>query len=190
MKIAAITQFKHGMLYEAMRRLGWDQAELARRAAVYPGAIHRYVTLKGRPSIACAKRIHDAFLEAGVFFDVIEAWPKTFRGNRGGYAVLQIAEVNPICLHASKEVLMLEAPDPQDEIRLNELTTLLSGLPDREQNIIQSRFFDNKTLEQVGQKLHLTRERVRQIEKKALRTLRKQYEHIDKRAIWDTEEAA
>ena len=190
MKIAAITQFKHGMLYEAMQHLGWNQAELGRRAGITQATIGSYMTLKTKPTLSSAKKIHDTFLKAGVFFDVIKAWPKTFRGKRGGYAVLQIAEVNPVCLHASQEVLMLEAPDPQDEIRLNELTTLLSGLPGREQNIIRSRFFDNKTLEQVGQKLRLTRERVRQIEKKALHTLRKQYEHIDKRAICVTEEAA
>ncbi|QQS65227.1 RNA polymerase sigma factor RpoD [Candidatus Saccharibacteria bacterium] len=63
---------------------------------------------------------------------------------------------------------------------------LLSGLTDREQKIIRLRFGldDGKshTLEEVGQEFAVTRERIRQIEAKALAKLRK---HRDARKLLD-----
>lgn len=57
-----------------------------------------------------------------------------------------------------------------------EIEELLKILPEREQDVIRMRFGMNGeriyTLEEVGQKMHLTRERIRQIESKALRRLR------------------
>ncbi len=64
--------------------------------------------------------------------------------------------------------------------------TLLSGLTEREQKILKLRFGleDGKshTLEEVGQEFSVTRERIRQIEAKALAKLRK---HKDSRKLLD-----
>ena len=64
--------------------------------------------------------------------------------------------------------------------------TLLSGLTDREQKILKLRFGleDGKshTLEEVGQEFSVTRERIRQIEAKALAKLRK---HKDSKKLLD-----
>ena len=58
----------------------------------------------------------------------------------------------------------------------DELDQLLSGLSEREQRIIRLRFgfVDGRiwTLEQVGEEYHVTRERIRQIEVKALHRLK------------------
>ena len=57
-----------------------------------------------------------------------------------------------------------------------ELTSVLSSLTDREQRVLSLRFGLEdgrpRTLEELGQEFHVTRERVRQIEAKALRKLR------------------
>lgn len=57
-----------------------------------------------------------------------------------------------------------------------EVNQLLAGLSDREQRVLRLRFgFENGkiwTLEEVGKEYHVTRERIRQIEGKALRKLR------------------
>ena len=63
---------------------------------------------------------------------------------------------------------------------------MLSALTEREQKIIRLRFGleDGKqhTLEEVGQEFSVTRERIRQIEAKALAKLRK---HKDARRLHD-----
>jgi len=63
---------------------------------------------------------------------------------------------------------------------------MLAALTDREQKIIKLRFGleDGKqhTLEEVGQEFSVTRERIRQIEAKALAKLRK---HKDARKLHD-----
>jgi RNA polymerase primary sigma factor len=64
--------------------------------------------------------------------------------------------------------------------RDNQVKMLLRGLKERERKILEFRFgidmIDNFTLEEVGQKYNLTRERIRQVEAKALETL----EHVSR----------
>ncbi len=48
-------------------------------------------------------------------------------------------------------------------------------LKEREKTILRYRFIDGLTLEQIGEKFDLTRERIRQIEAKAKRKIREQY---------------
>ena len=71
-------------------------------------------------------------------------------------------------------------PNPEDytatEALKRELNSLLGNLSDREERVIKLRFglIDGrtKTLEEVGKEFGVTRERIRQIEAKALRKLR------------------
>ena len=55
-----------------------------------------------------------------------------------------------------------------------ELATALESLTDRERQVVKLRFGleDGRTLEEVGKEFNVTRERIRQIEAKALRKLR------------------
>jgi RNA polymerase sigma factor (sigma-70 family) len=74
----------------------------------------------------------------------------------------------------------LSSPSPFDVVAAGmlrgEVNKLLSTLDEREQQILKLRFgFDRgdpRTLEEVGAALHLTRERIRQIERAALSKLR------------------
>ncbi len=73
-----------------------------------------------------------------------------------------------------------EVPSPADAAAFSmlkeQLMEVLSGLTDREQEVLRLRFgLDDgrqRTLEEVGQQFKVTRERIRQIEAKALRKLR------------------
>lgn len=60
------------------------------------------------------------------------------------------------------------------------MDSLLCQLPENQQEVIARRFglrgYEKTTLEEVGSKIHLTRERVRQIQVEALRALRKMLE--------------
>ena len=64
-----------------------------------------------------------------------------------------------------------------DLLRKSEVTEMLSNLDDREQQIIIRRFgldpqCEPQTLQQVGVEMGVTKERVRQIQAKALKKLR------------------
>lgn len=73
-----------------------------------------------------------------------------------------------------------KGPSPESVVQRRslqeELNTVLSTLTDRERRILELRFgLDNekpRTLEQIGREFGVTRERIRQIEAKALRQLR------------------
>jgi RNA polymerase primary sigma factor len=72
-----------------------------------------------------------------------------------------------------------EGPLPEEEVELSlrsqALATALRALADREREVLVLRYgladFEPKTLEEIGRRLGLTRERVRQIEVEALRRL-------------------
>ena len=49
---------------------------------------------------------------------------------------------------------------------------MLNRLSDRERMIITLRFWDDLTLEEVGSRVHVTKETVRKIETRALKKLR------------------
>ena len=72
------------------------------------------------------------------------------------------------------------------ELLREQISTILNTLSDREQKIVKMRFGldgnKNHTLEEVGQEFAVTRERIRQIEAKALAKLRK---HKDSKKLYE-----
>ena len=74
-----------------------------------------------------------------------------------------------------------------NQLLKEKVAEVLSSLSDREQKIVRMRFgLDNggksHTLEEVGQQFAVTRERIRQIEAKALAKLRK---HKDAKKLYE-----
>jgi len=77
-------------------------------------------------------------------------------------------------------VLDRNSPNPQDELiaqeMRGEIEAILDTLDEREKVIMRKRFGfdedDKSVLQQIGDELHISRERVRQIESQALRKLR------------------
>ncbi|MCW5852788.1 MAG: sigma-70 family RNA polymerase sigma factor [Anaerolineae bacterium] len=85
-------------------------------------------------------------------------------------------ESDPDSHHADPNALE-PAEEVTQKLLKDEIAILLEALEPRERSVLERRFGlldgDEETLEQVGQALRLTRERVRQIEVKALRKLRR-----------------
>lgn len=83
-----------------------------------------------------------------------------------------------------------DADSPEDsaagQLLKEQVSSILSALTEREQKIIKMRFGlddgKNHTLEEVGQEFSVTRERIRQIEAKALTKLRK---HKDAKKLYE-----
>jgi RNA polymerase primary sigma factor len=68
-------------------------------------------------------------------------------------------------------------PTPEDELmpmlRDMAMEQLLAELDERERKMIRMRFVDGMTLEAIGNEFHISRERVRQVEARTLRQLKK-----------------
>lgn len=76
--------------------------------------------------------------------------------------------------HALLDVLRAEGSTPEQAAMAAEAPRLLEALGEREQDLIARRM-GGETLEEIGESIGRTRERVRQIELKALRRLREKY---------------
>jgi len=77
-----------------------------------------------------------------------------------------------------EDIKTVSPPEVVSQINLREqLGLVISSLTDREARVVEMRFGlgdgNEHTLEEVGQEFHVTRERIRQIEAKALRKLKK-----------------
>lgn len=58
------------------------------------------------------------------------------------------------------------------------LKSALRGLPAREAKVLHGRFYEDRTLESLGDELGVSRERIRQIEAKALGKLKQYFQHV------------
>jgi RNA polymerase sigma factor (sigma-70 family) len=76
-----------------------------------------------------------------------------------------------------KDMLPFEGPQVYELIFIEQFQTivknLLNSLNEREKIVIRSRFCEELTLEQTGEKLRLKKERIRQLEVKALNKLKR-----------------
>lgn len=175
MKITAITKFKHGELYAMLQRVGWTQADLARHSNLAPSRIGEIINLKRRPIQKEAEAIQMALGTVGQYLDVLSEWPETFIGLRRGYRREQTIDVPMERLLDHPEVFQIAAPeDYVDEgIDLEKrVESVISKIPKRYLMVLRKRFWENKTLKQVGKELKVTRGRIATIESAALRLLR------------------
>lgn len=172
MKITAVTKFKHGELFEALKKLGWRQADLARRTGLRQGEICDIINLRKRPKPDVIEKLQNAFGEAGVFIDVTALWPECFEGFKQPLILTQTRDVDEIQLVGLEEAFQIPQETSVDQELLAEaIDEAMSDLDPREKVVIQDRMA-GKTLESIGQKFGVTRDRIRQIEVKAIRNLR------------------
>jgi RNA polymerase primary sigma factor len=84
---------------------------------------------------------------------------------------------------------MKPGDDMADRQRTDRVADLIAALPYRERTILELRYGlggeQAMTLEEVGRRFGVTRERVRQIETRTLRRLAAQGEHADLRHLID-----
>ena len=87
-------------------------------------------------------------------------------------------QVDSLFLCSTLEDKEALSPDEyaNNQLLKDEINTVLQGLTEREEKVLRLRFglYDGRTrtLEEVGREFNVTRERIRQIEAKALRKLK------------------
>lgn len=174
MKITAITKFKHGSLWAALKQLNWTQSEFARQCDMQPTAIGTIINLQQRPTEKEANTIQRVLGEKGIYFDPTQEWPETFRGLPKRITIEQTKEVTALELKAA-QTYYNQLALPESTEREDEVLAAMPVLTERERKVIEMRFGfggDPMTLEQVGKPFRVTKDRIRQIEAKALIKLR------------------
>jgi len=172
MKVTAITSYKQGDIFNLLQKVGWTQADLARKSGLSPTAIGIICNMKRRPNVEQANAIQRAFGTVGEYFDVLECWPETFLGTGKRIAVAETKDVEVGLLLTPREQLLI---GDRSETNLEELkevmAEVLHTLSDRERNVLEMRF-EGKTLQEVADKEKCAEQRIAQIEAKGLRKLR------------------
>ena len=68
--------------------------------------------------------------------------------------------------------MIMDSRSMDEALEFNGAWNMVKALTQREQKVLEQRFIHDKTLDEVGQEMGVNRERVRQIEKKAIRKMR------------------
>ena len=174
---------RNNLLLSTIEDAGYkSQAEFARSAGLTDNHVTALVGLR-----ACPIRNDGTFTEiAKTIMEVLGACPTDLwtneqlsmrLKNNSAEGEMSKAELLPALGMNPIDLVEFKAPDEyaSDNQRTTVVASTLKTLTFREQMIIGQRFGINseeKTYEEIGKSLNLTRERIRQLEARALRKLR------------------
>lgn len=183
-RAALVVRVKNGYLWEAALKIGSIRTLAEHLGIPYSGmcaliGMRYYPSLRVRESERW-KAIEEKLLAlTGLLLDDI--FPPELAALADSPAALNFGVVKEIPMSALPELRILSLP-PMQEITINAeemkvaITAALDWLLPRQADVIRLRFGlegeDEHNLQDVAKKLQITRERVRQIEAKALRNLR------------------
>lgn len=158
---------KNERLVRARERLGLSIKDFADKIGSAYQSYLAIENLKISPSIKTVIKISKALNES----------PKYLFPDKSKEYVKELKKINKTKeMVVQAEKLISGVKDQQKELLLSDLRqdieTCLNKLDGRERKIVYSRFYENKTYEDIGYENDITRERARQIEAKALRKLR------------------
>lgn len=185
MKITAITKFKHGFIFEALKKLNWTQAKLARRCGVGPGTISAISNLTMRPSEKLANAIQRVLGEQGIYLDPLVEWPETFKALPSRVVVEQTKEMSELEISAYQQhYLQLEAPETIEDRERYELTMAgIESLPNREKRVLELRLGLNgnevNTPSECGKKFGLNRSTIDITARRAVSKVKKYVEDAE-----------
>lgn len=172
---------RNALILRRMKALGIKtQAELARLAGLRVMTVSTLVTLKKAPKNKLTGDWVDAAyaLSSALQVEPEELWTERQQSmalKRNSYEVdMNEEEVQRLSTDGGVERLVL------DKERTKVISKTLNSLTPREEYVVRRRFFDEDTLEVIANDLGIQRERVRQIEGKALRKLKHPSKKLDK----------
>lgn len=172
---------RNALILRRMKALGIKtQSELARLAGLRVMTVSTLVTLKKAPKNKLTGDWVDAAyaLSSALQVEPEELWTERQQSmalKRNSYEVdMNEEEVQRLSTDGGVERLVL------DKERTKVISKTLNSLTPREEYVVRRRFFDEDTLEVIANDLGIQRERVRQIEGKALRKLKHPSKKLDK----------
>lgn len=178
--IGRISKLKQGDLLRVMVERGWSQKELARRLGINYSSLNQLLNMRALPRLTAKQQRLLLEWTGKLPEDLLPAEAQRYFRTSGNVRV-EYTSVPLARLAGSDRVLAFQPAGPErvaERERRVVLERALSMLLPREAEIIRARFGilpfeDELTLEKVAEHFKLTKERIRQIETKALRRLRK-----------------
>lgn len=183
MKIAAELRIKHGELYEACLRAGGVK-QFCKEIGVGYQTVLTWLSMKKCPTPGKYTPSYTAETEqkieelTGLKIDAV--FPKQLKeftelSKPTKYVSVKEIEPDRLLDMACELSNRLTTDDPIDcaiagELRDN-MKKQLDRLAPRLRRVIEARYYENKTIEEVGRELVCTKERVRQLEMKAIHAL-------------------
>lgn len=151
MKIAAITRYKNGCLFEALQKLGWTQKDLSKRSGLGIHVIGPLCNLQVRPSDEQAIAVQKAFGEGGLFLDLEQTWPEDYQplGKRKA-VVVQVAEVDYRQLGYEYYQQLLPDVDDRKNLLLDTIAEVFEFLTPAEQELISLNYIEGKSIEEIS----------------------------------------
>lgn len=164
---------RNALILRRMKALGIkSQVELAKLAGLSVMAVSNLIALRRAPrSTISGEWLDTAFaLSSALQVEPEELWTERQQNmalRRNSYeADMNEEEVQRLSTDGGVERLVLEGE------RAKALTKSLNSLSPREEYVVRRRFFEEDTLEDIAYDMGVQRERIRQIEGKALRKLK------------------
>ena len=178
-KVTVKTRMFHGILHETMERFGMNQAKLAEYLGMNYNSVGHMLRMTYVPKFSTdSGKLIKQKLEELTEMTVEELFPehvfteKFLKTDK----FVQITKGIPVEL-LSNASLIYELPVPPDEQILRReyeeaVAFVFSTLTEQQVVVLHERFVNDKTLEEIGATYGVRRERIRQIESKAMRLLR------------------
>jgi predicted DNA-binding protein YlxM (UPF0122 family) len=173
MRVAALTRFKHGMLYELLKDLGWSQKKFSIETGIGYQTINNICNMTIRPNEAQMSQIEIALGKAGKLVDMQRLFPPSYIGFKRALRVVQVADVEPWQLEAFRQhqTRLLEDAQPplppemiDTEDKLAQIMKLLEGtehgLTDRERDVIHSHTFKDERFDEIAERYKLSRQAI------------------------------
>jgi len=172
------SRIKNASLIGAREMAGLTIKKASQEIGVHYSSYCGYETMRLYPSEQMQKKICDFYRNLGIFLLEESVFPKELHKvklKRKQITEGVIPKEDLISLsHIDRKLLPYFDGKKEIESYMlkEELDEALSKLPYREEQIIRMRFQEEKSLDEIGRKFSITRERVRQIEAKALMMLK------------------
>lgn len=161
---------RNNLILRRMKQLGIkSQSELAKRSGLPNTTVSALICMKRRPvHVISGEWLDVAFaLSSALQTEPEELWTQTQRG--------MALENNSREVGMSEEAVMQLASGGDLERRVlssKVLNEAMEVLTPRERDVLHRRFFEEETLEEIGDRHGVGKERIRGIEAKALRKLK------------------
>ena len=167
-------KIKNKVLYDAIYKDSKNISFFCKKYSLNLTRVCEFISLKKSPINKTTGEFNKLAVQLSFIlkipFEIL--FPKNLYKIKKTFFVIE-KEVNVMGFNKN---LMIENANPETHVfrkELNEaLMNVLSKLKQIEKNVIIMRYFEDKTLEEIGKKYNLNRNRIRQIESKALNKIR------------------